>query len=94
MSEAAVVDRQDVRVRLGAEGAVGVCSPALGDVAGVAVDFFEGERLVRGWVDLWRPASPGRVFCLGLVTQDKGENGHVQFTTTLASESFCKRSMT
>lgn len=37
-AEAPVVDGEEVRVGLGGEGAVGVGAPALGDVAGVAVD--------------------------------------------------------
>ena len=40
MSKAAIVDGHYVGVGLQGEIAVGVCSPALSDMTGVAVDFF------------------------------------------------------
>lgn len=40
MSEAAIVDGHYVRVGLQGQVTVGVCSPALGDMTGVAMDFF------------------------------------------------------
>lgn len=46
MAEAAVVDCDDMRVGLQGQVAVGISSPALGDVAGVAVDFFAAALLV------------------------------------------------
>lgn len=40
MAETAVVDGQDMRIGLGGEVAICICSPTLSDVAGIAVDFF------------------------------------------------------
>lgn len=48
--EAAVVDGEEVRVGEGGQGAVGLGAPALGDVTGVAVDWWVG---VGQMVSLW-----------------------------------------
>jgi hypothetical protein len=40
VAESSIIDREDVGVGLSDEVAKSVCPPALGDVAGVAVDFF------------------------------------------------------
>lgn len=40
MSEAAIVDGHYVGVGLQGQVTVGICSPALSDMTGVAVDFF------------------------------------------------------
>lgn len=51
MAEAPVVDGHDVCVGLEGEIAIGVCSPALGDVACIAVDLI-GLALVLQFIVL------------------------------------------
>lgn len=64
-AKAAVVDCEEVRVGLRDHGAVGVGSPALGDVAGVAVDWDRGISSAFG-----RGEGVGTVdddFCIGVI---------------------------
>ena len=79
MSEAAIVDGHYMGVGLQGQVAVGICSPALGDMTSVAMDFFAvalSAILSSGIID-WRGSSQLITTRAGVEVDESSSNGKV-----------------